>query len=148
MNHCYLNALNSHIFVPNGNSEDNMTTFFKAIRQETHWSGDWERPFAKEDITTGSLSSQEIKELVGDKQLKYVTFKKGDTIFPIVFSEDIQHSFLDEAVFHLEEDYCEPYSAGFVLIGSKSSSVFGRSESMDLDSQSGHDVRLINNLLF
>lgn len=137
-------CVDTTISVPIEYSDVVTLSAFKSIKKDNDNFRDWHYPFVNKSIT--------IIDDVLSGDFKYVIFKRHTSrdsfdIFPIIFTKDINHDYLSESTFLLDEDFCEPISAGFVSISDCDINVFGRSETLDLDSNFEDDFPLISSFI-
>lgn len=128
MSHTNITCENLTVIVPSQYTESCCKSFMDCIKLEGIRFDDWSFPFRGKELNFSSP--------ISDGDFKFVLFKNEDNeeIFPIIFSKEIVHSDLAEAVYYLTGDLCDPIHAGFISISNYSGNVFGRSESLDIDS--------------
>jgi hypothetical protein len=137
-------SLESIICIPFKYKDDAAKSAFKSIKKNNDDLRDWHYPFSDETIS--------ITENVLFGDFKYVVFKRhmglcSSETFPIIFTKDISHDYLSESIIILDEYPCEPISAGFVSISTYKINVFGRSETLDIDSIPKNDLKIISSFL-
>lgn len=136
----------SFIIVPRNYSDTDIESFFRSIKKDKPNFRDWEYPFKE------SKSNVLQFEQLLDGEFKFITFNRHVSIsqsesFSILFSTDINHNYLSESTYFLDENFCEPMTAGFVSISEGNLTVHGCSESLDIDSQPENDIIILNTLL-